>query len=493
MISEKLKRARDYEQANAKNINSDERPAYHISTYVGWMNDPNGFSYYKNKYHLFYQYHPYGLNWGPMHWGHVTSEDLIHWEYLPCAIAPDAEYDDFGCFSGSAVEMPDGKHLLMYTGVIEKELENGSKDVKQVQCIAFGDGTNYEKYENNPVLTAKDLPEGGSVIDFRDPKIWQEADGSYACIVGNRTDDGSGALLIYRSDDCINWHFDTILDKCNNEYGKMWECPDYFELDGKKVILTSPQDMQKDGYEFHNGNGTLCLIGSYDENLKKFKRENIQAIDYGIDFYAPQTILAPDGRRIMIAWMQNWDACHVPTTNPKWFGQMTVARELNIKNGRLIQNPVRELESVRTNKVYYNNVISGETKLDGICGRIMDLTLNITACEDKLYDNFEIKVASGHKFFTSISYNPKNSILSIDRSNSGTCRDAVHDRKCKVADKNGQIKLRVLLDRFSVEIFVNDGEQALSTTIYTPQTDNNIVFDVIGTANVEVEKYDLNM
>ena len=132
-------------------------------------------------------------------------------------------------------------------------------------------------------------------------------------------------------------------------------------------------------------------------------------------------------------------------------------------------------------------------KLDGICGRIVDLTLNITPCEDKLYDNFEIKVASGDKFFTSISYNPNDSILSIDRSNSGSCRDAVHERKCKITDKNGQIKLRVLLDRFSVEIFVNDGEQALSTTIYTPQTDNNIVFDVIGTANVEVEKYDLNM
>ena len=212
-----------------------------------------------------------------------------------------------------------------------------------------------------------------------------------------------------------------------------------------------------------------------------------------MDFYAPQTVLSPDGRRIMIAWMQNWDACHPPMTNPKWFGQMTVARELNIKNGRLIQNPVREIESVRTNKVYYNNVISGQTKLDGICGRVIDMILNITPCKDKLYDNFAIKVASGHKFFTEISYNPITSILSIDRSNSGSCRDIVHERKCKVADKNGEIKLRMLLDRFSVEIFVNDGEQALSTTIYTPQTDSDIIFDVIGTANVEVEKYDLNM
>ena len=113
--------------------------------------------------------------------------------------------------------------------------------------------------------------------------------------------------------------------------------------------------------------------------------------------------------------------------------------------------------------------------------------------KDKLYDNFAIKVASGHKFFTEISYNPITSILSIDRSNSGSCRDIVHERKCKVADKNGEIKLRVLLDRFSVEIFVNDGEQALSTTIYTPQTDSDIIFDIKGMANVEVEKHDLNM
>ena len=493
MISEKLKKARDYEQSHAINIDAKERPAYHISTYIGWMNDPNGFSYYKDQYHLFYQYHPYSLNWGPMHWGHVVSKDLIHWDYLPCAIAPDAYFDSFGCFSGSAIEMPDGRHMLMYTGVYEEEKENGEKQAIQTQCMAFGDGLNYEKYTANPVLNEKDLPKEGNRFDFRDPKIWQEEDGSYACIVGNRFADGSGALLIYRSDDCLNWHFDTILDKCNNEYGRMWECPDYFELDGKKVILTSPQDMKRDGYEFHNGNGTLCLIGSYDKDSKCFKRENIQAIDYGIDFYAPQTVLAPDGRRIMIAWMQNWDACHPPMTNPKWFGQMTIARELSIRDGRLIQNPVREIESVRTNKVCYNLVISGKTTLEGVSGRVVDMILNVTPCEDDIYKMFTIKVASGERFFTSISYNPDDSILCIDRSNSGSCRDVVHERKCAVRNQNGAIKLRVLIDRFSVEVFVNDGEHALSTTIYTPQTDNDIIFDINGKANVEVEKYDLNI
>lgn len=489
MISEKLKKAREYEENNAKNIDDSQRPVYHISSYVGWMNDPNGFSYYNGKYHLFYQYHPYSLNWGPMHWGHVISKDLIHWEYLPCAIAPDSDFDSFGCFSGSAIETPDGKHLLMYTGVYE----NGENQAIQTQCIAMGDGLNYEKYNLNPVIDEKNLPDKASKFDFRDPKIWKENDGSYACIIGNRFPDGSGALLIYRSDDFTNWKFDTVIDKCNNEYGRMWECPDYFELDGKKVILVSPQDMLKNGYEFHNGNGTLCLIGNYDEKSKSFKRENIQAIDYGIDFYAPQTILSPDGRRIMIAWMQNWDCCNPPMTNPKWFGQMTIARELNIVNGRLIQNPVKELENIRTNKVCYSDIISGENKLTGICGRTIDITVEINPYGDKIYNEFAMKIASGNKFFTAITYDVCKSILSVDRSNSGSCRDSVHDRKCIVKNQNGKIKLRILIDRFSVEIFVNDGEQAISTTIYTQQEDDDIIFYVDDKVKIDIEKYDLKI
>ena len=112
-----LDKAREYEAVNGRKIPSEKRPAFHISPYVGWMNDPNGFSWYKGQYHLFYQYNPYKTQWDSMHWGHVVSKDLLHWEYLPAALAPDEEYDKIGCFSGSAAELPDGQQLLIYTSV----------------------------------------------------------------------------------------------------------------------------------------------------------------------------------------------------------------------------------------------------------------------------------------------------------------------------------------------------------------------------------------
>ena len=183
MTSQILREVRNYEETFEKGIKEQERPAFHLSPRVGWMNDPNGFSFYDGKYHLFYQYYPYNSHWGLMHWGHAVSSDLLHWEYLPAALAPDEAYDKDGCFSGSAVTLPDGKQLLMYTGVAKETQEDGSVCEVQRQCIAVGDGINYEKYAGNPVLTEADLPEGSSRFDFRDPKVWQGSDGSYYAVV----------------------------------------------------------------------------------------------------------------------------------------------------------------------------------------------------------------------------------------------------------------------------------------------------------------------
>ena len=121
-----------------------DKPEFHLTTPVGWLNDPNGFSIYGGKAHLFYQFHPYSTEWGPMHWGHSTSDDFIRWEELPTALAPDSDYDAFGCFSGTAIEN-DGKHILFYTGVVEEKLADGTKNVIQNQCMAVGDGISYEK------------------------------------------------------------------------------------------------------------------------------------------------------------------------------------------------------------------------------------------------------------------------------------------------------------------------------------------------------------
>ena len=281
----------------AQNITDQERPEFHLSPRVGWMNDPNGFSYYKDKFHLYYQYYPYDSQWGPMHWGHVVSDDLLHWEYLPSAIAPDMPYDYVGCFSGSAIELPDGKQLFMYTGV-RKEVQPGGgvRDI-QTQCLATGDGMDYEKDPRNPILTVEDMPENSSPFDFRDPKMWKCEDGSYRCVtVNDRADGTGGRILLYRSEDGYDWKFESIMLSNDGRFGKMWECPDFFTLDGKDVVLVSPQDMLPKDFEYHNGDGTLCLIGKFDETTKTFIPESDQAVDYGIDFYAMQTVEAPDRR-----------------------------------------------------------------------------------------------------------------------------------------------------------------------------------------------------
>ena len=478
-----------------RTIPSSDKPAFHLAPRVGWMNDPNGFSYYKGKVHLFYQYYPYDSKWGPMHWGHAVTEDFVHWKYLPAAIAPDTIPDRDGCFSGSAVELPDGRQLLIYTGVAATKRWFVPKfdDERQTQCLAVGDGIDYEKYEGNPVLTDKDIPEGASKTDFRDPKIWKEPDGTYRCVVGSRPADESGQILIYSSPDGFNWKFESILIQNQNRFGRMWECPDFFELDGKYVLLTSPQDMMPEGFEYHNGNGTLCLIGSFDEETKQFHDEYNQAVDYGIDFYAPQTLVTPDGRRVMIAWMQNWDTLAMMRRKTPWFGQMTIPREISIRNNRLYQTPVREIETLWKNKVEYRDVeLDGEKVLEGIYGQQVDITITIRPEDEKnVYNKFAVWFRENETYHTSLSFHPSDSIMKIDRKFSGTRRAVIHQRRSKVNHKNGALTFRMILDRFSAEFFVNDGEQTITVTMYTDQEAEGIKFITDGKVRMDIVKYDL--
>lgn len=493
MTSQTLREARKYEEASEKLISSEERPGFHLSARTGWMNDPNGFSYHDGKYHMFYQYYPYDSKWGSMHWGHAVSKDLLHWEYLPAALAPDEAYDRDGCFSGSAVTLSDGRQLLMYTGVLNEHQANGTFRGVQTQCLAVGDGVDYEKYEKNPVLDVKDLPEGCSRFEFRDPKMWQKEDGTYYCVVGNLQEDGSGQILLFHSVDGFAWNFRKILASNHNRFGKMWECPDFFELDGKWVLLTSPQDMLPSGLEYHNGNGTLCLIGEFDGETDTFTEQHNQSIDYGIDFYAPQTVISPDGRRIMIGWMQNWDTCNLHSPEKAWFGQMSLPRELFIKNGRLFQRPIRELDAMRCNQVVHENVsFSGTIRLDGVMGRRIDMTLTLRPNDTKeMYRKFAVRFAQNDQFYTSLSFRPYESILKIDRKFSCSRRAIIHQRRSFVNHTNGELKLRLILDRFSVEVFVNDGEQVMTMTMYTSQEADGISFFVDGSASIDVVKYDL--
>ncbi len=496
MISEKLQQARDFEAQYASYIPAGERPAFHVTGAIGWINDPNGFSCYKGEYHLFYQYHPYSTHWDPMHWGHVKTRDFIRWERLPIAIAPDTPADQGGCFSGSALELPDGRQMLVYTGVYRVRRIDGRVEEFQQQCVAFGDGVNYEKYAGNPVLDGGDLPAGGSVLDFRDPKAWLDEDGTFYMVAGNRTPDGSGAIRLFESRDGLKWNYAATLDASYNEYGRMWECPDFFPLDGKQILMVSPQEMTTVGLEFHAGYGTMALIGSYDKAARCFAREKVQAIDYGTDFYAPQTLETYDGRRVMIAWMQNWATTGCQPADARFFGQMTLPRELSLRDGRLVQNPVRELTNYHGRRVSFSDILitAGETNLHGISGRLVDMTVTVRPVDGRpSYRAFKIHLAKDGNRETVIRYKVENSTIQIDRTHSGFPYDIVNVRDFPARPRDGLVKLRVVMDRNTLELFVNDGEQAASMILYTPVTADAISFEVDeGSARIDVEKYSLN-
>ena len=482
----KLEKARDYESKNVKKITSDERPLYHMTPAIGWMNDPNGFSVYQGEYHLFYQYYPYDTKWGEMHWGHYKTKDFLKWEILPAALAPDEAYES-GCFSGSALEREDGKHLLMYTAHLEEGEEE--KTIIETQCIAIGDGIDYVKYEENPVIQEEDLPEDFCVCDFRDPKIWKTKDKYYA-ICANRAEDGAGQLLLFSSEDAMKWKYEKTLERCFYEYGDMWECPDYFELENKDIFVISPMNMKAKDLEFHNGHSVIGMIGTLDKESWSYKREQVQNLEYGLDFYAPQTVLTPDGRRVMIGWMQSWASSTFPPEKNQWFGMMTVPRELTLKDGRIYQNPVRELLSYRQDPVIYENIDLQETlELDGVSGRTIDFTIEVDfSCSESKY--FTMKIAADDRYYSLISFDVEKESLTVDRTYSGVHHDIVNMRTFPAYLKNGKLKLRVLLDRFSVEVFVNDGEQAFSMTLYhTPMSADKIVFGSEKKVKMNVEKY----
>ncbi len=299
-----------------KNYKNVQRLKYHFEPKKGWMNDPNGLCKFNGVYHAFFQHYPYAKVWGPMHWGHAISKDLIHWEELPIALTPDKPYENGGgCFSGSAIEK-DGVLYLFYTSV--------SKELGQTQSLAISkDGIIFEKYDKNPIIDK--VPSEGSK-DFRDPKVFKYED-KYMMVCGSGKD-GVGKVLLFESNDLFNWSYVGVLFEDKN-CGEVIECPDFFKLGDDYILMFSM--MNRDLYS------TNFIIGSFDG--KKFKEKRRVQNETGPGFYAPQTFF--DGsRRIIIGWMYSWKKA--PDKYASYAGALSIPRELKIIDGNLINFPVSE-------------------------------------------------------------------------------------------------------------------------------------------------------
>lgn len=454
-----LTKARKHTEDNKDKISQALRPEFHLAPEIGWMNDPNGFVYYKGEYHLFYQANPYDSKWDAMHWGHAKSKDLINWEYLPIALAPDQPYDINGCFSGSAIV--DGDELvLLYTGVYE---ENGV--VAQVQCVArSSDGVNFEKHPNNPVIDQENLGDIGTTVDFRDPKVF-ERNGKYYTVVASKKgteEDSVGQVFIFHSEDLINWSKGYVLLEGDETFGNIWECPDLFELDGQDVLILSPMNMPADDYKYNNLSSSIAVIGKVNWEELSFEIEEYHEIDYGLDFYAPQTCLDDKGRRILVAWKNMWGRTDVLDQDQHgWTGMMTLPRVLSVKDNKLVQEiPAEFYEnlSVLKTKLQQEQVYESDTHTINYVKVDVenDLTLSLVNAED---ERLNIELKDDMLSFSRKEYGPE-----IKGEPSLT-----NERRMKV----GNVEyIEVLIDKSSVEVFA-DG-QTMSNTVFTLPQANKI-------------------
>ncbi|AJY77808.1 sucrose-6-phosphate hydrolase [Paenibacillus beijingensis] len=463
------------------------RPLYHLSPTANWMNDPNGFCYFQGCYHLFYQHHPYSPLWDNMHWGHFRSRDLVTWEDLPIALAPGNDYDRDGCFSGSAMEK-DGKLYLMYTGNVWTGPDR-DKDLAQVQCLAVsGDGVFFDKWEGNPVIAQ--APEGENIHPnhFRDPKVWKHGD-DYYCVLGSRTLEHRGQIVLYKSADMMNWTYLGVAAGSEENGGYMWECPDLFEMGGRDVLVLSPQGVKPEGDKYHNLHQAGYMMGKLDYESGKFEHGPFKMLDYGFDFYAPQTMEDPEGRRILIAWMAMWESA-MPEQARQWAGAMTLPRQLVMEEGKLRCRPVRELSRLRRGETAYENVVvKGETELDGVTGDCFEMELLLDVSEaDRA--GIKLRVGEASQEETVLTYNKEEGKLILDRNRSGQGPGGI--RKAPVEPDGGLLRLHLFVDRSSVEVFVQDGEKVMTARIYPDERSKGVSFFAEGSMKiVRLQKWDL--
>ncbi|GHK35823.1 invertase [Escherichia coli] len=429
-------------------------PIFHLAPPAGWMNDPNGLIYFNGRYHAFFQHHPASAYQGPMHWGHATSTDMLHWQHEPIALAPGDKYDRDGCFSGSAVD-DDGVLSLIYTGHICLDDRGNDSIIREVQCLATShDGIHFEK--QGCVLTP---PEG--IMHFRDPKVWHE-DGSWWMVIGARDASDNGQVLLYRGTSLRDWHLEHVLAHSAAGKSYMWECPDFFRCGNFHWLMFSPQGMPPSGYRFRNLFQSGVLAGSWKPGSVFALKGGFEELDYGHDFYAPQSMLAEDGRRIIMAWMNMWDS-PVPTRSEARAGCLTLPREVFERDGRLCQRPVREVESLRKKCQPLSPV-----RLQGL----QLLTENVQAAEllvtwhtvDSHAEHYGVRLGDGLRLYV----DNQAGRLVLWRYYPEEGLDGY--RSVELPDTE-YLTLRIFLDRSSVEVFVNDGEATLSSRIY-PQADS---------------------
>ncbi|QNK33064.1 sucrose-6-phosphate hydrolase [Serratia sp. JUb9] len=415
------------------------RPLWHLAPSVGLLNDPNGFIQHNGVYHLFYQWNPLACDHSRKCWGHWQSRDLLHWQHQPVALLPDACYDSHGCYSGSAVATDD-KIMLVYTGNVK--FPDGSRTA--YQCLAQEDERG-EYRKLGPVLP---LPDGYSG-HVRDPKVWRHGQHWYM-VLGARDLQDRGKVLLLRADDLRQW---TLLGEIAGsqlnglgDFGYMWECPDLFPLAQRDVLICCPQGLAAQQERYLNVYQAGYFVGELDYSTARFSHGEFHELDAGFEFYAPQTTLAADGRRLLVGWMgvPDQDEQQQPTTRYGWLHTMTFLRELTLRDGKLYQQPVAELQQLR-----------GElSRWQGAADDAPPLAID--SAELRLTPHGPFRAGFGDAM--QLTWDGERLTLTRNNLRSGAPEHRYW--------RGGLRELQLLFDRSSVEIFINQGEAVMSSRYF---------------------------
>jgi len=453
------------------------RPQFHFSPEANWMNDPNGLVWLDGEFHLFYQYYPDSTVWGPMHWGHAVSSDMVHWKHLPIALFPDS----LGyIFSGSAVVdtknssdlgTDQNRPVVAIFTYHDPMLERSGSSKFQNQGITYSNdkGRTWTKYAGNPVL------KNPGIRDFRDPKVfWHEGSERWIMILAVHD-----RVHLYSSPNLKEWTFESEFGKDTGAHTGVWECPDLFRLNvegsdiSKWVMLVSINPGGPNG-----GSATQYFVGDFDGHRFVSEDTKIRWIDWGRDNYAGVTwsnVPEIDGRRLFIGWMSNWDyATKVPTN--KWRSAMTVPRELYLasenNSSLLMSRPAKEIEKLRRREIPFFKGL--QSNIAGKEGYSVDLPL----MQSELFLDFDLRIGSNDSILIIlendleeklvITYNGNISKVIINRIGAGN--SSFSDKFASVIsapfNAGAELKLHLFVDAASTELFVNDGRLVMTNLIF---------------------------
>lgn len=430
------------------------RLQYHLMPPTGFLNDPNGLCQKDGIYHIYFQYTPFDCGWGKKLWGHYTTKDMIRFQEEEPFLYPDTKMDRDGVYSGSAFVKDNLIHYF-YTGNVklyDRDDYDYINEGREQNTIHFTSQDGFQTSQKDLILSNDDYPSDMSK-HVRDPKIF-EKDGYYYMALGARTRDHQGCVLLYRSDDLQ--HFQYYNRLMLPDFGYMWECPDLFELDGQLFLMTCPQGVSQQGYDYANVYQTGYFKVNYDFQQNTYTLSEFHELDRGFDIYAPQSFLDEKGRRIQYAWMGIPDADYdnQPTVEHDWQHALTMPRVLTYHDGQIYQQPLEEMKNLRMNKIVSDcQCIKQE---DTIC-----FEMNIELEENK---DFHLKIRDDvHLVY-------KNHVLTLSLGKSG------HGRTTRSIEINEVYQMTIFSDTSSLEIFINDGQTIFTTRVYSESLHQTVEF-----------------